>query len=911
MGRLHRGGVAIVLLVAMMGALFIMGTSRAETSSVWLNGVPSLEKLSEVPENTQILIGNRECTPQKVITREAKILTNFPFYQTEQSYMGCMVQTGFGSLDTIQIYFQPNGSGVAKPFKNQYGGRTNVMPIPASTTTLYIESDGTGQMYMTYLEATYAHLRLTNNDTEYRLTTWPSNYIKDRGGSKLRFNYDSIGFSPNAKWMVADMPDVGAARVNLETFEVLPFGPVLTYGKGQPPFLQTTITDDGRYAIIASKNAGIFRLYDLSTCGAVPQKILQSVSCQYQDLLTFMRTKVPGFQGAYTLRFKSNGSFTFYGYRTEGGVTKRALYSITAAGQVKTTFQYLALGDSFASGEGAHDYRYGTDTDNNKCHTSLISYPYLIAKELDLNTTQSVACSGAVIEDVTSKNDTYLGQYDKRRQGERDSEPILQAFSPGFIGQIKFLDKYRPDIITISAVGNDIGFDNKLKACLVPADDCYDTFEERLEIVREINDQFDNLVRMYRELKEANKDAKVYALSYPHVASIEGDCAANVQLGPKDRESATEIINYLNTVINRAANHVGVRYVDLANTFVNHRLCESTGSQTAVNGLTAGSDIFGVIGNESYHPNVLGHRLFRDKILEQTSNFTQPMPVPSPNSYPPNENEALTILDAPKAKDPFTYRNIVYADGLAPDVVMRDTPTESSLSWEDGIVQNSSYEAWIHSTPLKLGTFVSAGGADLKLMFNIPSSVPAGFHTLHIYGQNLAGEQIDLYKTIYVAADENDFDGDGLANVDDQCVIIEPAGEDYDQDRIDDACDGEIGEPPAATGTTADDDSKPPENNPETVAGNEPEVVASIQTSQLAATNTVGQSTASTVPEPDNTGFPSVLAENNTTTVQQPIEATDSPQAKLPKNSYFVTLMIVLLFLGGVGFFVIRFLPRA
>ncbi|MBX6334924.1 hypothetical protein IRY61_06340 [Candidatus Saccharibacteria bacterium] len=56
---------------------------------------------------------------------------------------------------------------------------------------------------------------------------------------------------------------------------------------------------------------------------------------------------------------------------------------------------------------------------------------------------------------------------------------------------------------------------------------------------------------------------------------------------------------------------------------------------------------------------------------------------------------------------------------------------------------------------------------------------------------------------MYIAASEDDIDGDGIRNEDEKCLAVEPANIDEDQDGIDDACDPEIDEPPA--------DSIPPE----------------------------------------------------------------------------------------------------
>jgi hypothetical protein len=54
----------------------------------------------------------------------------------------------------------------------------------------------------------------------------------------------------------------------------------------------------------------------------------------------------------------------------------------------------------------------------------------------------------------------------------------------------------------------------------------------------------------------------------------------------------------------------------------------------------------------------------------------------------------------------------------------------------------------------------------------------------------VAGEPIDIYKSIYVAANESDYDDDGLPNAADSCDTWLNSGVDQDKDGIDDACDG-------------------------------------------------------------------------------------------------------------------------
>ncbi len=72
--------------------------------------------------------------------------------------------------------------------------------------------------------------------------------------------------------------------------------------------------------------------------------------------------------------------------------------------------QYLALGDSFASGEGTFNYIAGTEDGPNQCHQSIFSYPYLM--QSNVGETASVACSGAKISNIRNIGDNDVNQLD-------------------------------------------------------------------------------------------------------------------------------------------------------------------------------------------------------------------------------------------------------------------------------------------------------------------------------------------------------------------------------------------------------------------------------------------------------------------------------------------------------------------
>lgn len=465
---------------------------------------------------------------------------------------------------------------------------------------------------------------------------------------------------------------------------------------------------------------------------------------------------------------------------------------------------YLALGDSYISGEGVYSYRAGTDNSNNRCHLSDYSYPYLMGSLFKWSSYESVACSGSVIEDIIPLNEQAYNEDERQGKGKFEdiyNQEIYANFLPGYRGQINFVKRNTPDIITISVGGNDIGFDDIVKRCLAP-DTCYEFYEDRLELVRQINTKFEELVETYQKIKEnTSSGAKIYVIGYPQIAKADGKCGANVHLNSRELEFAEHLINYLNRVIKNAASKTGVFYTDIENSLKPYRLCENDEKLTAVNGLTAGNDAvlpsLGPIGKESYHPNGLGHELIKDHVIRATNRFTDSMPSANLSAAPPAENN-LQILNTVKSNRQ-TYASFYSTD------ITGDTKERGRL-WHV-VVKGLKYslkplspvKAVLNSTPVQLGTYITNSSGDLDIQLQTPSNIPPGFHTLHLYGTSIDGSAIDIYRVVYVAASMDDFDGDGLPNSRDKCLAIEPSNTDYDQDGVDDACDSQITDAPISS----------------------------------------------------------------------------------------------------------------
>ena len=789
----------LLLLLLIPVGIFLAGSTKADTFS-WLTSALSFQKGPDVTAAPMSLNSNIDCQKQSDST--------------------CSMPTNYGAA-TQQGTVRLNGASGFQSVISYIDNRQHFLPVPNSSTFMsYTTEPPYGfYLYFNYNFASSISKVMVGSGFQYQVNRPPDGRLVDKANHRLAADYASMNFSSNGQWMVVSMPNVAMLRVNLQTFEVVPFGNGFNYTIGIDPAIRTAITNDGRYAVVSSQGFNTFKIYDLSSCSAVPDTINGPVACQSRGLQPFLNQQLPGYSFSSNVKFISNSGLSTYATYLVGAARKTALVTIGASNEISSEVQLLGMGESYISGEGAFDYQAGTDTVDNKCHLSLISYPYLSGHDLNFDSYHSIACSGALTNDI---NDISIPTGAKKPQYPGKESPsfddsIYSSYLPGYRAQVAFVARYRPQTILLSIGGNDIGFSKIVTRCGVPWEltTCYSSYEDRLELVREINNSlFPKLVQTYQTIKNSDTpDARIYVVGYPQIAKPGGNCAVNVHLRDAEVLFSQQLISYLDSVIQLAASKAGVYYVDAQDALNGHRLCEAKGGSVAVNGLTLGNDLptpFGPIGNESYHPNDLGHQLLENKILATTHNLTDLMPAPHLNVVPPAENnlEILNAVHSARAVIPTQYD-----DSISTDLVYAGSPTSISVDGaQHALKPSTSYRIELHSTPVILGNYSTDSSGILSSQVTIPASTAPGSHTLHIYGTSIAGDLIDIYKTIFVGASPNDFDGDGIANSSDPCQFITPTGQDYDQDGIDDACDGRILDPPAATTPQPQPQAAQPEN---------------------------------------------------------------------------------------------------
>ncbi|MBW3569333.1 SGNH/GDSL hydrolase family protein [Candidatus Parcubacteria bacterium] len=866
-------GLTVLLLVFVFVGVVLLGEKSAniaaEETSLIDEGAIVLTTIGgdQVPS---AIYGGQECYyDQKFVLRPEKRRTPLnPYGQKEESYIGCGVNTTYGVSDNTGNLTRL-GTNVTGPLFYAQGEKGTQAKLPYLAIP---NSDSFFEYVKNPTSSSGWHLILHKNISQ-KLETMTSSktgevrhyfdysagqFLIDRQGNKISRSYNQ-NYSPNGKFMVFHS-NLGLMRLDIDTGEYLIFDkPHYNPSYGTPGY-SFAISQDGRYAVVIKSTFHIARLYDLNTCkgDATLEKPLNCQSIELDELADRIDPR-PNESGVGKPLFTSDNTLKFLrGYKNANGERQIETQLLSIGEPV--LFNYLGLGDSFAAGEGAYIYKPGTDvtTPLNKCHLSLGSYPLLIGQKLGFSTYNSVACSGAKLKDIYSPNEEYYNENDSQAKSKDKKDfdlEILNNFLPGYRIQESFVVKYLPKNITVSVGGNDVGFGKLVAKCAFFFEDCLSERRERADMVKVINDRYYPLVDTYQRLKAKASGGTVNVIGYPQITSEDAQCELNVRLSKEELVVTTQLVKYLNSVIEKAAKRAGVVYVDVSEALNGHRLCEDKNKAQAVNGLTHGNDKFfdiGPIANESYHPNHLGQKLLEKKILAKTSGLSMTNP-------PPN----LTLPD-PKVEDAKEFIGLEIIDFNQPHFELRNMTTpvwlygKSSSVKSGGFAPSSTVDAWLTSEPFPLGKFTSDQNGNIfeEILSN---ELPVGFHTLHLAGVNVAGEKIEQLQYVYVAYSEEDFDGDGVLNEDEACLVGEPAGVDEDRDGIDDACDGFIGEPPKEDvrrlpGFESSPDPKPPANNPETVAGNEPQpdTIAGVNPS----TNQAPENSSSIQPnagQPQNT----------------------------------------------------------
>ena len=261
-----------------------------------------------------------------------------------------------------------------------------------------------------------------------------------------------------------------------------------------------------------------------------------------------------------------------------------------APGQTEPVVEYVALGDSYASGEGVDPYT--SDTKKRfGCHRSTRAYSELVRATGVTLRRRSFACSGAVTANVglLGSDGSITGKIQRTSEGAIQLDRLTEA------------DWRQVGLVTITIGGNDARFEPVLAECTVVACERGRRAERIERRVTNLLPSF--LARTYAAIARRAPQATVVVVGYPRLFPGPGQaqplCFANKL--PRVRQLfLNRVSSQLRDVIARRTRRAGFFFLDVAPTFAGHEPCGP--KDDWIFGLSRGLDR-GVVSVKSYHPN--------------------------------------------------------------------------------------------------------------------------------------------------------------------------------------------------------------------------------------------------------------------------------------------------------------------
>ena len=808
-----------LLIVIVFAACIPALTARAEGggSADWING----EIVGEKKENESYLAYG-DCTNQNV-----RLLGKYGAYVEQQ----LCVFSGKSYKYTIEdgmLYVSMGSDAIMyMVYDRGFASRMPVLPSPATDDFIFggvITKDLPG--HLSLVTTPFAKY-YTQDPISSQLLT------KDEDGSNY-FTLEASAVSRNGQWMIVSFKNVGLVRINLADMSATRIAEYVSTTR----FL--AISNDGKSVAESSVlNQWQPVVYSVENCGqtaSVSERAWYDASlptpCRNKNLYgivnTLLGTTASSLDGKP--EFDDAGQLLLYVY--PDGASKTTKVTLHVVGR-ETDFRldYLALGDSYSSGEGDNGnpggkkyYREGTDTEGppkEKCHVSTRSYPYLLSQYADLKSDQwnSIACSGALVgKDYTGTSQGYYGQGDRLLGMDIDSYGVaaVRDFIPGRVKQVEFIKKYKPRTITITGTGNDADFGPILKACVSPSltkqgteETCAYAKDSRgiVMLGEGIKRQYENVRDLIKQIKSASPDTNVYYIGYPQfLQSDDNTCGLGVSLSKTERKVFQAGVTYLNNVIEAATESEGAIFIDIEYALGGHVLCGDDSYVTGYNADCADAANWFIRGfrgkdecQESFHPKSSGHALMATKI---TTSYPQII-----------KGDACEVPDTCRREQPLVDVKIpsIFKDAyrLASNsgrMPMRSGPELAAQKGNDeakitakvyNLKANANARAYILSDPIEIGTAKVDSSGELLLERSVPANLPAGYHTLHIETDSQDGSPVDLWWVIRIFGAEDDVDEDGIKDSIDGCIFMPTTGRDDNHDNIDDGCDTNVQENPS------------------------------------------------------------------------------------------------------------------
>ena len=237
------------------------------------------------------------------------------------------------------------------------------------------------------------------------------------------------------------------------------------------------------------------------------------------------------------------------------GVAGALVLVLAVPASAATVVNYVALGDSYASGLGA-------GSESGSCQRSPNAYPALWANAHSPASFVTAACSGATTTSVVS-------------------------------GQLSALNA-ATTLVSITVGGNDVGFATIMSTCALQGTTACVNAVQAAE--NQAQSTLPGLLdTVYNAISARAPNARVVVVDYPVFYQLGTFC---IGLSAESHAKIDEGINLLDGIISAAASRHGFRFGDVRSIFIGHQLC--SGGTKWLHALNV-VDI-----NVSYHPTAAG-----------------------------------------------------------------------------------------------------------------------------------------------------------------------------------------------------------------------------------------------------------------------------------------------------------------
>lgn len=792
--RSRRNGIVGVMLLGlvMASAVFLLrGQGRVEATAVdWMQGEPAL--VDERPfgmfdgdewSRSDCVVKQWTVLNERTKGREKKHLcvSQAADYEIGQSGREVYVRQKIWRPSQLDVFLRVEGIG--------YLVHRN------GTDTAFIGSSrwvfGRGEVYHVIKLTDFSNRLIINKEaTKYTLNTQnPAYRLADtQSGAKFAYGW---GVSNNGRYLAYGVPIGGYGVYDAFVLADTETGEEKMFGRGYytdeysyEPLPEFVVSNDG-VQVIAGGN-GAFKMWRIADDCKIHLKNYDrfktaSDPCPSRVITPRAHAILGKLSRSTTYRLRASGDFTKLSYFLDGVHTdgRRAITLSVPNYYPHGQLDYLAMGDSYSSGEGDIEadggyYLEGTER-RGRCHVSRRSYPFLLSDtwKMRRGKFRSIACSGArILPDYIGRLESYRGQsVSITGSNYYDSTPewALSEFRQGYVPQIEFVKRYKPKVVTLTGGGNDVGFADILKYCAFPAweslvvtinSSCRYASDEsaKQELKNSIRNQYRSMRNTIRKIKMMSPETKIYLIGYPQFINNPWlSCGYNTaSLDRSERSMIREMVKEMNNVLWRAASDEGVPFIDIENSLEGGQLCAGGKYVTGLYNIP----IYYKPNNgiqEIFHPNAAGHRKMSEDIAKRV-----PMPL-GDNEW--SQRDALSGDEY--AGSPFSLLTQM-VKGVAIEGKKLIIEFKSKYL---KIGSNVSIAAY--SSEVRLGSAIVNSGGAVNAEFDIPANLGIGNHALVLRGVDIDNRPITLYQFFTVrSAIPNDMDGDGILDDEDNCQFI-------------------------------------------------------------------------------------------------------------------------------------------